>query len=222
MPNNTKHFVNKWGNMFGKEDLVTPVGRVQWVYLNEPNAKFGDPKYSCVLLVPKTDENKQAFANILAECQSMSSEKYGKKIPEFKYPPVRDGNADYNDGEGKKGEEYKDCWWIKASCIEPPAVFDAKREDIAPDSIKAGMHCRLLIQPIMFDNGFSYRLKAVQFVKDDGTRYRGAFDPKSKFSAFDTPEEAPQVEIQAEEEAPQQLAMPVVEKKSRKLNVDML
>ena len=78
-------------------------------------------------------------------------------------------------------------WFIKASCSNKPTCIESKNGAHVPcDETKlvAGVLVRALVQPMLFDSGFAWQLKLVQFVKDDGTRYSFGRNPIDSFAAL--------------------------------------
>jgi len=56
---------------------------------------------------------------------------------------------------------------------------------LSPESFEGGMICRLTVQPYLNQDGFSYSLRAIKLVKDDGVRFGGAPDPSGVMDHLD-------------------------------------
>jgi len=111
--------------------VITGEVRLSYAHVWEPHAiEEGQPKkYSCCLLIPKTDtktiENiKQA---IEAATQIGMSKKFGGDRPRKLSTPLRDGDTD--DTHGGK-DDYVGHYFINASCQQRPGIVDRNRQEI--------------------------------------------------------------------------------------------
>lgn len=176
------YYKNDYGNLFGNT-FTTPVGRLQFVSLAESKEFRGKAKFGATLLFDKATEDSwlPGFALIENDIQQMIAQEYGENAPAFKYPMLRDGDAEKYNG-------YAGRWYIKASAGVNDArvgVYDAAGKTIDPSLPVAGMLARAVVRVGLFDNGVNYKLVAIQLIKDDGIRFTGAPDPLSFLS--DTP-----------------------------------
>jgi hypothetical protein len=165
-----KFFVNKFGNVFGNS-MLTPIGRADWVYLDKPNSHFKPEKYSLTILFDKKEKGvKDDLNKMISACAELVEQAYGDKKTGFKYGPIRNG-----DEEGEKGKApHPGYYYIKANNAMKPTVKATKggrNVDIDPAVVTAGVQVIAEVQPMLFDDGFAWRLNAVQFVKNDGIKF---------------------------------------------------
>lgn len=176
------YYKNDYGNVFGNT-FTTPVGRLQFVALADSKEFRGKAKFGATLLFDKVSYDSwiSGFALIENDINTMLAQEYPDGAPAFKYPMLRDGDAEkYNGFAGR--------WYIKTSASlndQRVAVYDAAGKPIDPSLPVAGMLARAVVRVGLFDNGVSYKLIAIQLIKDDGVRFTGAPDPASFLT--DTP-----------------------------------
>lgn len=184
-------FNRQWGGIYGT-DLASPLGRIAFVSLDKPTGLNGQtPKYGLSLLVPKDDADQKPFlVGIQTQCKLMISDLWGDKADEMlkktKRPFLRSG--DEPSSTGKVYEGYAGTWVIVARNGKPMGHNQGWRilnPDKTPDSFEGGMICRLTIQPYLGPDGFSYTLRAIKLVKDDGVRFGGAPDPTGVIDHLD-------------------------------------
>lgn len=96
--------------------------RFSYAHVFEPYAseEGKEKKYSCTVLIPKTDTDTIAVIN---ECVEAAKEvgktkKWGGKIPAKLHTPIRDGDEEWED----KGEAYKGMWFFNCSSKNPVGV----------------------------------------------------------------------------------------------------
>ena len=104
-------------------DTSVRIGEVRFSYANvfEPRASLGgEPKYSCAILVPKTNREAVKLVEdaINAAMQNGASSKWGGKIPKNVKSPLRDGDEERDD------PTYEGMYFINASATTKvkPAV----------------------------------------------------------------------------------------------------
>ena len=104
-------------------DTQVRIGEVRFSYANvfEPRANTnGDPKYSCAILVPKTNTAAVQMVRdaINAAMENGKSSKWGGKIPKPCKSPLRDGDEERDD------PTYEGMYFINASAStkSKPAV----------------------------------------------------------------------------------------------------
>lgn len=179
-----KYFENKFGGLHG-EDTFTPWARAAFVNLVTPSAKFEPPKYGLVLLVPKsvdgfpaecTDKNAQLKV-IQTMCKEMAAQMFGDDVPELEYPIFNDGDhKDYAEYDGYAGH-----WVISARNAEQPIMSAGQNVS----GVIAGMWVRAQVQPYLNSKGFSYKLRGLKIVLDDGKRYGKAVSGTSLLDKLD-------------------------------------
>lgn len=181
----------KWGGIFGM-DIASPLGRIAFVSLDKPTGQNGQtPKYGLALLVSKTDEAQKAHLKAIQEmCKLMVNDLWGDRAEEM-VKKIKRGffsNGDTPSSTGLVYEGYAGNWVINARNANPNGHsrgFKILNPGMAPESFESGMICRLTIQPYLNADGFSYSLRAIKLVKDDGVRYGGAPDPTGVIDHLD-------------------------------------
>lgn len=139
------------------QNIATKVltGEVRLSYVNlvtprkqDPNNPNEKAKYSCQILIPKSDTAtvNDILASIEAAAQKAVNEKWGGVRPKFA--------AILHDGDGVKpdaGTPYSpEChghWVLNASTEQKPGVVDASNinVDLAPQDIYSGMYARVTL-----------------------------------------------------------------------------
>ena len=117
----------------------------------------GDPKYSCCLLIKKSDTN--ALAASLA--------KWGGKLPPKLKEPLRDGD------EEKDDENYAGCWFINAnaSADRRPRIIDrACNEVLDQDEVYSGRYAKVKVGFFSYsasgNRGIGAGLEVIQKIRD--------------------------------------------------------
>lgn len=162
----------------GTTKVVTGKVRFSFVNLFEPKA-FGegqDPKYSVMLLIPKTDVAtiKKIREAIDAAAQKGLSTKFGGKMPAVLKTTLKDADTDTN----QDGEVFKDIWdytaghyIINVSSRTKPQVVDADLQPILdPTEVYSGCYGRASINFFAYNStgnkGISAGLGNVQKLED--------------------------------------------------------
>lgn len=214
-----KFYQNKFGNIFG-EQMLTPMGRADYCFLNEPNDHFKPAKYSVNILFKKGETDKADLNKMIAKCGELAKQKYGDKKTGFKYGPIRDGDAENDKGKAPHPGYY----YIKATSATKVPTIQSKggrNVDIEAATILPGNLIICMVQPIMFDDGFSWGLRGVQFVKDDGVKFFHGPDVKDMFSIFsDDEEDSMQKSFPADKEEQKEVATP--QKAGKDADLDLL
>ena len=104
----------------------------------------GDPKYSCCLLIKKSDTN--ALAAIRKAIEAVKTDpaslaKWGGKLPPKLKEPLRDGD------EEKDDENYAGCWFINANANADrrPRIIDrACNEVLDQDEVYSGCYAKVI------------------------------------------------------------------------------
>lgn len=178
--------------------VTTSSGKIRFSYAHvwEPKAaKQGqEPKYSCALLIPKTDTSTLSMVTAaIAEAKQLgvtNGTYKGKntEVPTFK-GCLRDGDLEKPDNP-----EYHGCYFINANNKSPVGVIgpDAKRiSDLARPSFYSGCYGNFSVNffPFNFDGsiGVGAGLNAVQKVSD-GEQLAGMPDPETVFQAIENAE----------------------------------
>ena len=181
-----KYYANKFNNVFGPM-MGTPIGRIQFVALVNPQMKFQPPKFGATFLFDKKDPAAKAALNkMIAECSELKAfaESKGIDTEGFTVPPIQDGD----DAKVSKYQGYAGSYYISAKNPQRIEVVDSQSKPIDAAMIMPGVLVRGVVTPIIYADGFSWRLHVVQLVKDDGVRFHAGADPKSLLSALDVEE----------------------------------
>lgn len=154
--------------------VVTGDVRLSYVNLVTPRSpqEGAPPKYSCVLLIPKSD--KATIAKIRAAQQQALEDgkaKFGGKVPAKWTDTLHDGDTE---ADLERNPEYAGMWYISTSANEqyPPNVVDRKLQKILdPSEIYSGMWARVSMVAFAFNTqgnkGVSFGLRNVMKVRDD-------------------------------------------------------
>ena len=137
----------------------------------------GDPKYSCCLLIKKSDTNalaaiRKAIEAIKTDPASLA--KWGGKLPPKLKEPLRDGD------EEKDDENYAGCYFLNANASENrrPKIIDRACNDVLDqDEVYSGCYANVKVSIYAYNNpkggkGISAGLVAIQKTKD-GPRLGG-------------------------------------------------
>lgn len=160
--------------------------------LNNPNA---EPKYSCTILIPKTNtaalDAINAAINAAVE-QGVSSKWNGVKPPQPAIP-VHDGDGVRPSDGMPFGEECKGMYVLTASSKNAPFVVDGQVQNIIdPTKVYSGMWANVNINFFAYNSagkkGIGCGLNGVQKLRDD-TPLGGRVTAQEAFSAI--PQEAP-------------------------------
>lgn len=151
--------------------VITGKVRASFVHLLEPDAFEGqDPKYSVMLLIPKTD--KVTLSKIKkaqkAAAEAGKSSKFDGKLPKNLKNTLRDGDEEQDTDEYP---EFKGMYFINASSKTKPGIVDKDRQEILdPDDIYSGMYVRASLNFFAYNTagnkGVSAGLNNIQKVGD--------------------------------------------------------
>lgn len=155
--------------------VVTDKVRLSYVHLFQPYAhqQGQDPKYSCTVLVPKTDTATKARidAAIEAAKQEGASSKWGGQIPPVVPVPVYDGDGVRPSDGQPFGDECKGHWVFTASSKQAPQVVDQAINPIIDQSeVYSGMYARVSVNFFAYNSngrkGIGCGLNNVQKLAD--------------------------------------------------------
>jgi len=152
-----------------KSKVVTGVVRLSYEHVWEAKSVNGGPeKYSCSLIIPKTDTETINAINTAIDCAIQEgAHKYGGKVPlkaSLKLP-LRDGDVERED------EAYKGCYFLNANSTTPPQVVDKHVRPILDRSdIYSGVYARVSLSFYAFNSngnkGVACGLGNIQKVKE--------------------------------------------------------
>ena len=147
----------------------------------------GDPKYSCCLLIKKSDT--AAIAKLKAAIEAVKKDpkalaRWGGSVPKNLKLPLRDGDVDRPEDPA-----YADSYFINATSQEQPGVVDRKRVKITdPLAIYSGCYIRASINIYPFNangnRGIAAGLSNIQFW-EDGEPLNGRVRAEDEFDALD-------------------------------------
>lgn len=125
--------------------VITNKCRLSFPHLFEPYGMDGqEPKYSCMLLIPKDDEETvNLLKQVAEEVVNSSRETLGKNY-KLKEDFLRDGDKEIaNGGRPADRTEYIGHYFINCSSRYQPIVVDASREKIEdPEQVYAGCYVK--------------------------------------------------------------------------------
>lgn len=230
MTNYYKH--PTYGMVYGKS-IVSPLGRLCWPFLvtpkNPPPATDGNPpgapRYEVTIALPKADLKVKKFVKEVKEMTDEMLVLFNKgrsaKLSELSL------FGKYGDGDEADHEKYpfyEGTWNLVGRNTQVAKVVDASKKIIEAKTIEGGMIGRLIVTPLITSHGISYKLEAVQFVKDDGVRFAGSardsldlFDACADDDCIETKEPLDVVE-EEEEAAP----TPKKQKRGKEAALDLL
>ncbi|HAC61290.1 MAG TPA: DUF2815 domain-containing protein [Lachnospiraceae bacterium] len=121
--------------------VVTGKARLSYPSLFKARAFAGqDAKYSCVLLIPKTDKATVAKIREAIEITKQDDkDKWRGKIPASLRTPLRDGDVEKAD----EHPEYAGMWFMSVSSKNPPKIYDRDRSELMdPEELYPGCWVR--------------------------------------------------------------------------------
>ena len=146
-------------------------GKVRLSYVNIFKARSfngGAEKYSCCILIPKSDKATVKKINDAIEEATKQgiSEKWNGKKPANLKMPLRDGTE-----REDEAEEYKDMYFLNANSNNKPGVVDKDLNEILdPAEVYSGCYGRVSINFFPFNSngnkGIAVGLNNVQKLKD--------------------------------------------------------
>lgn len=154
--------------------VVTGEVRLSYAHIFEPysNDPDDDPKYSCVILIPKKDKAtiKKIRAAQQAALEIGKAKKFDGSIPKNWVDTLHDGDEE---ADLEKNPEYEDHWYMSVSSFadRKPGVVDADVQPILDASeVYSGCYARVAINAYPFaykgKKGISFGLQHVQKTKD--------------------------------------------------------
>ena len=170
--------------------VITGKVRASFVHVFEPQSiNGGEPKYSCSLIIPKSDTATIGkIREAVEQAKQEGVPKWGGKIPPNLKLPLRDGDVERPDDEA-----YANSYFINATSREKPGVVDRKRITITdPLAIYSGCYIHALINFYPFNangnRGVACGLQGIQFVSD-GEPLNGRVRAEDAFDVLDDDDE---------------------------------
>lgn len=149
--------------------VITGVVRLSYANIWEPKSvNGGDAKYSCSLLIPKTDTKTVDAINAAIDAAIKEGiGKFGGKIPNRAAMklPLRDGDIERDD------EAYKGCYFLNANSKTAPQVVDRQVKPIMDrNEIYSGVYAHVSVSFYAFNSngnkGVACGLGNIQKVRD--------------------------------------------------------
>ena len=158
-------------------EIIIPC-RLSYANIWEPKQVngTGDPKYSCCLLIKKSDT--ATVEKVRAAIEAIKKDpaalaKWGGKLPPKLKNPLRDGD------EEKDDENYAGCWFINANSNEnrPPKIVDRHCNDVLDqEEVYSGCYANVKVGLFSYsasgNRGIGAGLETIQKVRD-GERLSG-------------------------------------------------
>lgn len=179
--------------------VVTGEVRFSYVHLLKPQeSNFGgDPKYSAVLLIPKSDTQTKSLldAAVQAAVQKGKAEKWSNVIPPRLRKPIKDGDGVKESDGMPYGNECKDHWVLSVSTSidYPPKVVGPDFQPIIdPTEVYSGMFGRIAVNFAPYNSNGNKGVGAyistnVMKTRDGEPLGASAPDPSADFGAPGAP-----------------------------------
>lgn len=169
-------------------DCITPVGKLNYVYLAEPQEdEKGVGWYKVTIAWPKAYRDTQ-LKDFRQKCTQAAKQFFGNDVPKLQ-PILRDGdNIEHNSADV---EEFHGKYYITAKVKAEkgrPGCVDAKGNEISYLDVYSGCTARISIILGGYSNlgkkGVWIRLQNIQKA-EDGERIGGKPSAKKQFGALD-------------------------------------
>ncbi len=136
--------------------VVTGKVRFSYVTVDKPRAseEGAEPKYSVVLLIPKSDTVtlKNIKAAIVDAATAFKARHGEASLPANPMIPIHDGDGPKPNG-GEYGEECKGCYVMNASSKDKPMLRDSFNQELFdPNELYSGCYGRAVINFYGYNN----------------------------------------------------------------------
>ena len=170
--------------------VTTGVVRLVYPSLHEPrpaDAEIHAGKYTCMVLIPKSDTD--TYEKLKAAADFAAMEKFKRVLPNLRMP-IKDGDEKF-DKEGEPIEWYADHWYLNLSAKLQPKMIDPLKGSMSDEQIagiKGGDWVRVRIAFSGYDSagnkGVGSYVNVVQFIHAGDPL--GGGDSLDDFEAVDT------------------------------------
>lgn len=152
--------------------VVTGKVRLSYVHVFEPYSQDSDDegKYSCVILIPKSDKVtlKKINAAIEAAAEQGKNSKFDGKVPKNLVTTLHDGDED---GDLEKNPEYEGHMFMSISSKTRPGIVDKDVNPILDSTeVYSGCFARVSINAFPYNykgkKGVSFGLNHIQKLAD--------------------------------------------------------
>lgn len=169
--------------------VVTGKVRLSYVHLFEPWSNDGEnPKYSTVLLIPKTDKVtiKKLRDAQQAALEAGKTKTFGGSIPKSWQDTIHDGDEE---GDLEKNPEYEGHLYMTVSSKTKPGIVDSSVQPILDSTeVYSGCYARVSINAFPYNmkgkKGVSFGLNHVQKAAD-GDYLGGRSKAEDDFDTLD-------------------------------------
>jgi hypothetical protein len=187
--------------------IVIKDARLAFVYLTKARANTLDaekpPKFSVTLLIKKNyplDAIKKAMKAAIAE-------KWGAKVPAKILLPIKDGDTDALDQEGKIKKGFKGHYYFEATAQEDrrPGVLNQDGEPVDSKEAYAGCYADVAVNAFSWEfgnvkKGVSFGVNAVRLSDKVGEPF-GAGGVTNPAAYFDDLEDGDEDEAESEDDS---------------------
>jgi hypothetical protein len=170
--------------------VTTGIVRLVYPSLAEPrpdDAEIHAGKYTCMVLIPKSDED--TYNKLKAAAEHAATEKFKRVLPNLRMP-IKDGDEKF-DKDGEPIGWYADHWYLNLSAKLQPKMIDPIKRGMTRDeveTIKGGDWVRVRIAFAGYDSagnkGVGSYVNVVQFIHAGDAL--GGGDNLDDFDAIDT------------------------------------
>jgi hypothetical protein len=172
--------------------VVTGKVRLSYVHVWEPYSADdeNEPKYSCVLLIPKSDKATLAKLEAArAEATEQGKPKWGGKIPPNLKYTLRDGDEE---ADLERNPEYAGHMFMSVTSKTRPGIVDRDVNPILDSTeVYSGCYARVSINAFPYNakgnRGISFGLNHIQKL-EDGDFLGGRSRAEDDFDALDAEE----------------------------------
>lgn len=148
--------------------------RLSYTHLDQPYSQSSDntPKYSAVVLVPKSDPaNRAKIDAAIRAATEKARVKYGQAFPAQPKISVHDGDGVRPSDGQPFGEECRGCWVFTASSKTRPSIVDGNLQPILdPTQLYSGIYANVGVTFFGYNapqnKGIGVALDNVQKVSD--------------------------------------------------------
>lgn len=174
--------------------VVTGPVRLSYVHVFEPwsNNPDQEPKFSCTLLIPKTD---RATLRAIEQAQQVALENGKSKVFNGKIPANWKSTLHDGDEEAdlERNPEYEGHWYMSVSAKQKPGVVDRNVQPIIDSTeVYSGCYARVSVNAFPYsqsgNKGVSFGLNHVQKLAD-GDYLGGRSKAEDDFDSLSEEEE---------------------------------
>lgn len=173
-------------------DIVTGVVRASYPHIVEKHAMGNsDPKYSIMLLLPKSDTETLKKMREVEKRTAQESKVYGGKVPPKLTSIITDGDGENQEGVPwtEKNPERAGHWFFSVRSNTRPGVVNAALEKIDGEEIYSGCYVKAALSCYAYNyegkKGVSFGLNNLQFIRDGERLGGGSSDPTDDFDIWD-------------------------------------